>query len=456
MAWLVQEHAIGNTGDKLLVLLQHTKFRLIACFSLNANVPANFENRLTAPDVGLSTPKLSIYSEATRNESIIEVVKEAWDHGQYVSNDIHPDSILHIRTLDGTSVGNLVRESGKFNEFRSILRPLHQVLGADTHPNNPEIVGFEELLTLEPLTGRGSCRKVSVGSETVVYKGVSFFKYLACGADAFQYHLQACYREIQMVNRIIPPHPNIISPPKAFVSLDTKFDDPKARLICGTLYCYHRNGSLASRIDCSVEEKTRISLSQKAKWCYQLSSAIHHVHSEACAWHQDIKPPNLLLDDDDNLLVIDWEQCGANSFVLAPEADGSFDVTSNDQGSNRLVYVRYEGPQRVNNLIGEPKWNVFPTWMKEQPKAVELAEVYSLGSTMWLLLEQVPINRDDVEDYCSRTIQWSDDSMDIPQSWKDIVAACVKEDPNERIGMKELLSFWKGAFEDLEAAPATS
>jgi hypothetical protein len=155
----------------------------------------------------------------------------------------------------------------------------------------------------------------------------------------------------------------------------------------------------------------------------------------------------LLLDNDDNLLIIDWEQCGANSFILAPEADGSFDVTAADCGMGEdchLIYTRYDGPRRVNNPIGTPEWNVFPIWKAECPRAAELAEVYSLGRTMWLLLEQVGLDdADGVEDYSSEVVHWTDWSEDIPQSWKNTIAACMKQDPNERMPMRRLSDFWK-------------
>ena len=455
MVWTIQAIAVAHTKDKLLVFLQHVGFRLIVCFSHNVDTPDSFENRLLASYLDLTTDSSPPLSETAATEGILAAVQEAWVDGPHNPNDLHAASILYITTIDGKLAGDLVRASEEFDRFLSILSPLHQILGTDDRPEESSTIDIDDIVSLQPLSGRGSCIKVSVRSDHMVYKGISFFKFLACGSEAFVHHLEACYREIRMINCIIPPHPNIISPPKAFVTLNSRFGNPKARLICGTLYPYYQHGSLASLIDRSVREKTRIPRSRKVKWCYQLCFAIHHVHFQARAWHQDIKPPNILLDEDDNLLIIDWEQCGANSFVLAPEADGSFDVTtsSDDDGSgcSRLVYTRYEGPLRVSNPIGTPRWNVFPTWNDENPKAVELAEVYSLGSTMWLLLEQVPLNGDDREDYGSRTIHWTDASRDIPQNWKDTVAACVGKDPNERIGMKELLGFWETESRNFEA-----
>jgi hypothetical protein len=37
-------------------------------------------------------------------------------------------------------------------------------------------------------------------------------------------------------------------------------------------------------------------------------------------------------------------------------------------------------------------WNVFLVWSKQCPKALELAEVFSLGRCMWMLLRQPDMN----------------------------------------------------------------
>lgn len=49
------------------------------------------------------------------------------------------------------------------------------------------------------------------------------------------------------------------------------------------------------------------------------------VHSSG-QYHMDLKPSNMLLNNDDDVVVIDWEQCGASPFFLAPEGNGLWDV----------------------------------------------------------------------------------------------------------------------------------
>jgi thiamine kinase-like enzyme len=49
-----------------------------------------------------------------------------------------------------------------------------------------------------------------------------------------------------------------------------------------------------------------------------MSLAIAHTHRVMRTFHMDIKPGNLIVDDEENLLLIDWEQSGAPATTLAP------------------------------------------------------------------------------------------------------------------------------------------
>ena len=165
----------------------------------------------------------------------------------------------------------------------------------------------------------------------------------------------------------------------------------------------------------------------------------------------DIKPANFVLDSNQNLILIDWEQSGAPLYTLAPEANGSWDVkeakveSSSSDGADsavsKLVYERYAGHYRENLAWGRPKWNVYPFWSEFYPRALEAAEVFSLGRTMWMLLQQVA--QSEVEDLDEVVVYWSEDARDIPDDWKAVVDRCLDPDPNKRIGLMDLLNFWE-------------
>ncbi len=154
----------------------------------------------------------------------------------------------------------------------------------------------------------------------------------------------------------------------------------------------------------------------KVAWCFQMTSAIAHTHFTAHTFHMDIKPANFVLDAHEDLILIDWEQSRAALHTLAPEADGSWDVQEAtadslpqgavDSAEPKLLYGKYGGPDRKNLAWGRPKWNVFPSWKDFYPRALEAAEVFSLGRIMWMLLEQV--TQSEVEELNEVVIFWSD------------------------------------------------
>lgn len=159
----------------------------------------------------------------------------------------------------------------------------------------------------------------------------------------------------------------------------------------------------------------------------------------------DIKPANFLVDDNQDLVLIDWEQSGAPLYTLAPEADGSWDINDAKTGAiasadSELEYEKYSGPYRENLAYGRPKWNVFPIWRDFYPRALEAAEVFSLGRTMWMLLEQV--TQDEIEDLDEVVVSWSEGTKDIPDDWRIVVNRCLNSDPNRRMRLLELLDFW--------------
>ena len=107
----------------------------------------------------------------------------------------------------------------------------------------------------------------------------------------------------------------------------------------------------------------------------------------------------------------------------------------------KLVYEKYLGPHRENSVWGYPKWNVFPDWRENYPIALEAAEGFSLGRTMWMVLEQVA--QSEVEDLDEIIMAWSKAANDIPDDWKTIVRRCADSNPNKRVGLWELESFWR-------------
>lgn len=153
------------------------------------------------------------------------------------------------------------------------------------------------------------------------------------------------WRRSSKLNADMPPHPNIQSPPNILVSVRGSGDDSA---IMGYLSPFFARGDLATMIASANSNRTQIPSQWKDKWCHQMSLAVAHAHSVLRTFHMDIKPGNFIVDDEQNLLLIDWEQSGAPATTLAPEADGTWDVkkqvTKRGRRPTRQVYTKYTGP----------------------------------------------------------------------------------------------------------------
>jgi hypothetical protein len=151
----------------------------------------------------------------------------------------------------------------------------------------------------------------------------------------------------------MPSHPNIIKPADILVTSSCLVNHQET-FVSGTSYPVMKNGSLDQKIDESERADIRLSLQDKARWCRQRASAIHHAHLVAHTYDMDVKLGNFLLDDQYDLILIDWEQSGAPPSTLASEANGEWDVkeivesavAEDAEGSGppqiKLVYTKYE------------------------------------------------------------------------------------------------------------------
>ena len=273
-----------------------------------------------------------------------------------------------------------------------------------------------------------------------IFKGLDCSKRMLAGPD-FRHKIKACYDEIRTI-RSLHPHSNIIIPHTIFVMGAEISIEPRQPLVCGTLTPYMKNGNLNDEIRRAVDADTRLDVKENAKWCFQMISAINHTHHVSHSYHMNIKSSNFLINDQRNLILIDWEQNKASQLTLAPEADGSYDVEVQQQDTHvKPIYRKYPGPSRVNNPFSWPRWNVFPIWRHVCPRALEAAEVYSLGRTMWMLLAQVHEELSlDYEKMNASERKFANEENYL--EWSRVVRECMDTDANKRPDMQSLQDFW--------------
>ncbi|KAM0805143.1 kinase-like domain-containing protein [Usnea florida] len=365
-----------------------------------------------------------------------------------------PDVIIDVYNTESTDLPSRITWSlchdDIFNDFIHLLLPPSQL-----RVQRPmDTVDFTSLTRLGQLGGRGCTtlvHTVSNPNSQLVFKGIDFRTFLHFYESGhIKEEVKTYYRSMELVSSM-PPHPNIMAPANALVTICKTGDDRP--VVCGTLHAFLPNGNLGSYIMENNDSGERIPLSRKALWCYQMAAAIAHTHFVAHTYHMDIKPGNFLLDADHHLVLIDWEQSDAPISTAAPEIDGTWDVEEipAEGLTTTLRYTKYTGPERRNMPENTPGnsgwnvWNVFPVWNDQCPKALELAEVFSLGRSMWMLLRQPDMNAfEDITTTAEVVEDWAS-SDDIPAHWKKVVQDCLKHNPNERISLRELLKFWDSA-----------
>ncbi|KAF2266532.1 hypothetical protein CC78DRAFT_531642 [Lojkania enalia] len=456
MTWTCLDIKASQIAKEALIDVQNKNMRFTLRFAPNAEYTNCLENDVLSILAALQDSESAgrSFSIADSLDSkIVECAERAESEFALTGREPRGDLVIQMVTTALGFQTSITDEETAWTIFYHSLYPISQLLPTERKrflaAGDIPTVRLESLQFLKAFDSfRGSATKVIIRSEPavqLVYKGVTFSDFLAFKHEVFICRRDGIHREIQLLCNTIPPHPNVIPAPKALVVLNDENSPTGDDRVCGMLYPYYKNGSLAHTLDQSVAQNFRIPLSKKAKWCHQIASGTYHVHVQGRSWHQDLKPPNMLLDDEENIVIIDWEQGigGTNTFISAPETYRDVEARYSRDEDSEIVYTLHEGPPRINNLIGTPHWDVFPDWSTNCRKAVELAEVYSLGAAMFLILEQVALERvPGKEDYSTAKMVWSAASSDIPQSWKDIVSACTRADPNERMRMKELLAFW--------------
>lgn len=310
-----------------------------------------------------------------------------------------------------------------------------------------EIVEIQQLATVLELPGLTKAKAVRILSEngapsstqtTYVYKGADYQAWKASGTVDPAWDRcngPSMIHELLILCQM-SPHPNIIPRPPILV-----VSGPNAGVF-GFLQPWRAKETLESQILDANKKGDRIPLHVKTKWCLELANVLAWIHRELGSFHMDMKPGNILVEDDNTLRIIDWQQQGVSRFTGPPEAEIDADLTLLRivdrmipvQGENHEHYVVFS-PQEGR----EPEAGLreaYYLWKEVSPRGIEAAEVYMLGGrTMWMLLEQFMPSK-------APTV-WTDKSADIPDAIKQFVERCLSVNPVERPRLDELVSFWR-------------
>ena len=160
-------------------------------------------------------------------------------------------------------------------------------------------------------------------------------------------------------------HPNVVAL-KTFYEFNGKHG---LMGLCMVMeYC--ANGSLQTRLEDLVQARQRLDISTRCRWYKQLSTALHFIHSKSIV-HRDIKPPNILLDAQDNVKMAD---VGLAKVV--------WDVrTQAKELPEDSTFLQY-----MSTITGTPSYMAPEIWDEHYKMS---SDIYSLG-LVFLMISEIP------------------------------------------------------------------
>ena len=296
---------------------------------------------------------------------------------------------------------------------------------------------------------------------------------------------QLLYQEIEAIVRL-DSHPNIIRK-RMLVSkntmissmhkLDTasKYFERENMPIVGFLVEYCPGGTLMSTLTLAGGEVT---LSDKAKWCTGLVSAMNHIRRTKqrdgrWGFYADLKPDNIVFSKSRDLILIDFETNGSWAQYTPPEIlSWRPGAIYTDPTQPKLVFIRgpnpgeacmicsphpcpfpagcrglnvfethmdiFEYKRSIANILARKNSNSvtlsrkpIPFWGSASDKEREQAMVYMMGCIFWCIIEKKKC----ISECQDRRVTIN--STDIPPQVKKTVESCFLP-PGQRPRLDDL------------------
>ena len=135
---------------------------------------------------------------------------------------------------------------------------------------------------------------------------------------------------------------------------------------------YCQQGSATSRIGKMSEDEIW-------KFAHDVAAGLAYLHDKKAIVHQDIKPGNILIDDDGKYMITD------------------FDISTRQRHTVRMTASQVQEMQNFNygsgtpDYMGPERWPDAETGYKPSAKPMQASDIWSLGATLFeLMTGQVP------------------------------------------------------------------
>lgn len=247
---------------------------------------------------------------------------------------------------------------------------------------------FHNRYLLVDILGHGASAEVWKAKDTKANNLIVALKIFAYGSNMDTYGLQDFEREFTSVYNL--KHSNLLPP--------TGYDIFEGRPYLIMQYC--ENGSCSSMVG-------RMDENDIIKFLHDVAAGLEYLHDHNII-HQDIKPDNILLDDNCNFMVTD--------FGISIAGKGDISNSNGMSGGTRA----YMGPERFSGIINTA------------------SDMWALGATAFELLTGNPPYGDH-----GGLLQAEDEPLpELPSNLqpevKDMILACLAKEPNQRIKANEI------------------
>lgn len=296
----------------------------------------------------------------------------------------------------------------------------------------PELVDLSEVHLLRQL--HDSVSLVRLRNQSYILKALTS-------------HPKYLYHELKVL-LTLPPHPNIVSRPAHLILKQCKFGG-KVAVIGFTLH-YHRKGTLR---DCLTFRclQNSLRLDDQLAWAIQITEALRCIRN-AGNFYCDLRLDNIVLDDNDGVVLIDFEARGVAFSASAPEINYleyiysvATDVDEEmfpfgtrekyKQLYRRMVHGR--SIPRPGESYKNPRLGYSVPWQYLDEKEREAAEVYMLGRVLWCIFEGVgsPEKTAMVQHLHENELEFPQWGR-TPQHIRDLIERCTRF--QEKQGYKKL------------------
>lgn len=180
-----------------------------------------------------------------------------------------------------------------------------------------------------------------------------------------------------------PPHPHVMPKPLAIVTKRTNFGGKHG--VVGFILKHFPAGSIRDILP-ARQRAGQLPTPLKLSWCRQVAAALLHIREAAGTCFADLRPDNVLLDEDDSIVLCDFEQRGNWHEWCAPE----------------ILFRQYV--ENIRSLVSPgtrygPLLDGFPclastpveaknaAWFTLSEAAQDKAAVYSLGLFVYVVFE---------------------------------------------------------------------